>query len=74
MIHINIAYIVNNTGSNFYGKWVIPLFKQGDGQYMCRFTGNKSADIPVSFEAEDLILAKDFKKKEVNEEIKEIIN
>ena len=63
-IDINIAYVVNNTGSNFYSKYVIPLYKQSDGAYMCRFTGT-DADAPtVTFEEKDLITIKEWKFNE----------
>jgi len=64
VIRINIAYVVNNQGSKFYGKWVIPIFVQANGGYLCRFIGKHKEMLPVSFEENDLILTKDFKNEE----------
>jgi len=64
-IDINIAYVVNNPGSKYYGKWVIPLYKQENGAYMCRFTGlDLKTETPVSFEESDLISVKEWKSNE----------
>ena len=53
--------VVNNKGSKFYGRYVVVMFKQQDGQLLCRFTGKHIEENPVSFEESDLITVEEYK-------------
>ena len=66
-MEINKTYVVGNHGSKFYGRYVVPMLLQQDGCYLCRFTGKDLADIPMSFETEDLITIAEYKKNEMEE-------
>jgi len=57
-----ITKVVGNKGSVFYGRYVVIMFTQQDGQLLCRFTGKYITENPVSFEESDLITIAEYKK------------
>jgi len=57
-----VTKVVGNKGSVFYGRYVVIMFTQQDGQLLCRFTGKYIEETPVSFDEDDLITIAEYKK------------
>ena len=60
--------VVGNKGSKFYGRYVTIEFKQQDGQFLCKFTGEHAAEPTISFEEIDLITIAEYKKRKMDED------
>ena len=63
MIKTNKTYVVSS--GHFKGRYVVPIFKQSDGKYMCDFTGEHRIHDPVAFN--NLITIAEHKKRQMNE-------
>jgi hypothetical protein len=61
VIEIGKTYVVKKT-YYYKGKYVVVMFLQQNGRFLCRFV--KGTDPPVSFKKEDLITVKEWKKYE----------
>ena len=60
MIQINKTHVVRN--KEHYGKYVVPMFLESGGNYMCKFTGKYAELKGVSFKPEDLITIEEWRK------------
>lgn len=61
MIEIGKTYVVYKCRSE--GRYVVAMFLQQNGKFLCRFL--KGTDLPISFKEENLLTIAEYKKRQL---------